>query len=78
VESGFNVFPETVTITDNGTGTSKSPGKTYSFRATYEWRDTVGNVYESAPSPTVGFVAPNAHDLLVSIPGLPADRAVRT
>jgi hypothetical protein len=68
VEVGFNVFPENTTMGDNGSGTSKTVGASYAYRATYVWRDATGNVYESAPSPTLSYVATTVHDILVTIP----------
>lgn len=70
VESGFNMYPEAAIPTDNGSGTSKTPGATYSYRGTYVWRDAVGNVYESAPSAAVNYRAINADDISVLVPAL--------
>lgn len=67
VESGFNVFPEQLAIADAGSGTSKISGVLLSYRATYVWRDAVGNVYESAPSPIQSFTTSTIHDVNVTV-----------
>ena len=68
VESGFSLYPEPLGVADSGAGTSKVSAATYSYRATYVWRDAAGNVYESVPSATFTFVTSNAHDLNVIVP----------
>lgn len=76
VESGFNLYPESVRPSDAGSGTSKTPAASYGYRATYVWRDAAGNVYESAPSPVVNYLAVNADDIDVFVQTLPLTNRV--
>jgi len=50
-EHNFHVFPEFITgsVSASISGSLLS-GSTYSWVATYQWTDNVGNVYQSAPS----------------------------
>lgn len=49
VETGFNLFPETVVLTKASTTGFISNG-TYSVVALYEWTDNSGNLWRSSPS----------------------------
>lgn len=51
VEHGFNVFPDYITLTDQGAGTGSMSAGTYEYAVTYDWIDAKGNHHRSAPSP---------------------------
>ncbi len=49
VESGFFLYPDSVEVSTSTTGGS-IPDDTYFYQVTYEWTDTQGNAFRSAPS----------------------------
>lgn len=68
-EQGFNVWPEDITITESSAGGAMKDQE-YFYQVTYEWTDSQGNLFRSAPSipksttitagATVSFTAPFA------------------
>ena len=47
-ESGFHLYPDNITVTQNATGTL--PGGVYQYRVVYEWTDSRNQIHRSAPS----------------------------
>ena len=50
VESGFHLFPETITQTDTATSGGYMSDGSYLYTALYSWVDARGNIHKSAPS----------------------------
>lgn len=48
-EQGFNVWPEDITVSPANSGGAML-GQQYFYKVTYEWTDTQGNLFRSAPS----------------------------
>jgi len=67
-EQGFLTYPEGVTATEHGSGTSL-PAGTYGFKATYEYY-VEGVRHESAPSPNISIPTETAKDIDVAVPTL--------
>lgn len=69
VESGFNIFPDYITLTDAGAGGALSAG-TYEYSFIYEWIDAKGNHHRSAPAPFTSITVAAGHKVTVVGPTL--------
>lgn len=73
VEHGFNFYPESLTYTLGGAGSSFIGPGTYGYCAVYSWIDNQGQVHRSAPSPVTSVVqlaSPNGKTVTLAIPTL--------
>lgn len=59
-ESGFFCMPQIIQVTETGGGSLTALG-VYRFRAVYKWKDSLGQVHRSAPSPAVAITLTGAN-----------------
>lgn len=69
-ESGFNLFPDLITISAGATPGNILPGS-YEYQVTYQWTDNFGNIHRSAPSAPINYTfsspANQMIDLLIPV-----------
>ncbi len=70
-ESGFNMFPEDVSVDETDDGMGEIANGFYQYSAVYAWTDNLGQIHRSAPSiPTAITVGSGPSNVNVTVPTL--------